>query len=224
MASFKLNIARIQGCPDPAELARRLEEFGLPESEEFGVLNHTATPETLFATIVRKTQTAMQRLDEEHAQITSAPVEKVTAYPFGLRPAGEVLEIYAGPVSGIEQVGVFFSSCLGLPTVVEPIEIDVIDSVRKLRELTKRFALASVRVSEYAHNSYMAGPYAPKFLDTEHGLEFMEEYADFLSSARVRFQGPSGRASVNLTPTSSFSFSCKEDDQPEVQSILRKLI
>ncbi|MFW6062169.1 MAG: hypothetical protein ACOC93_05110, partial [Planctomycetota bacterium] len=69
-----------------------------------------------------------------------------------------------------------------------------------------------------------SGPYAPKFLDSEHGKEFIEQYLDFLDSASVRFQGPSGRVNVTLKNLACFSYSCQEDDQPWVQSILRKLI
>jgi len=223
MASFKLNIAKVRGCPPAGELAVAMESFALPETEEFGVLNCTGTAETVFATIIRKTQQAVQRLDAETAQVTAAAVEKVSVYPIGIRPESEVLEIYAGPASAIEQVGVFLGSCLALPTVTEPIEIDIPAAIEKLAGLTERFSLRSIRVSEYAHNSYMAGPYAPKFLDSQHGLDFLNQYADFVKTASVRFQGPSGRVNLNLTPAASFSFSCNEDDQPVVQSILRKL-
>ncbi len=52
MATFKLNIARIRGCPPPAEVAEALDEFGLPETEEFGVLNHSAAGEAVWASLV----------------------------------------------------------------------------------------------------------------------------------------------------------------------------
>lgn len=40
--------------------------------------------------------------------------------------------------------------------------------------------------------------------------------AQFVESATVRFQGPSGKA--------TFAYSCNEDDQPQVQLILRGLL
>ena len=118
----------------------------------------------------------------------------------------------------------FFSSCLALPTIVEPIELDIPSALTKLSAATERFQLRAIRISDYAHNSYMSGPYAPKFLDTEHGRDFLNEYADYVQSATVRFQAPSGRVNVNLTPKACFSFSCNEDDQTFAQLTLRKLI
>lgn len=223
MASFKLNIAKIEGCPPPATLAAALEKYGLPDGEEFGVLNHSATDQAVFGTIIRTSQQAVQRLDPKSKEITSAPVERVIAYPFGVKPSTQRLEIYAGSAPAIEQLAVFFSSCLGLPTVVEAIEMDVVAAIEKLSKTTQKFQLRSIRINDYAHNSYMAGPYAPKFLDSQHGQEFLEEYSEYVTTAGVKFAAPTGRATVTLTPRACFGFSCNEDDQPAVQSILRKL-
>ena len=224
MATFKLNIARIRGCPPPAEVAEAMEEFGLPETEEFGVLNHSAAGEAIWATIIRKTTQAVQTLDEAARDVTSAVVEKVTVYPFAVKPSTEVLEVYAGSAASIEQVGLFLSGSLALPTVVDPIELDIPSAIEKLARNTEKFQLRSIRVSEYAHNSFMSGPYAPKFLDSQHGVDFLDEYAEFVAAASVRFAGPTGRITVSLSPKACFSYSCNEDDQPAVQSILRKLI
>ena len=224
MPSFKLHIARIRNCPPPEKVEAALKEFGLPESEEYGVLNHSATETSVFATVARRHQQAVEKLDPETAEVTSQPVERVNIYPFAVRPADEVLEVYAGAASAIEQVGAFLAGCLAMPTIVEAIELDVLDAIARLAKNTQRFQLRSVRVSDYAHNAYMAGVYAPKFLDTQHGLEFLEEYGEFLTAASVKFVVPGGRAGANLAPTASFSYSCSEDDQPTVQSILRKLL
>ncbi|MFW5840254.1 MAG: hypothetical protein ACOCZE_06710 [Planctomycetota bacterium] len=224
MASFRLNFARIRGCCRPEELVQAMAEFGLPETEEFGVLDASANGPAAFGTIIRKTQQAVQKLDPDSQQIVSQAVEKVSVLPFAVRPDTEMLEIYAGPASSIEQLGAFFGSCLALPTLVEPIEVDVPASIEKVMNNADRPQLKSVRVKEYAHNSFMSGPYAPKFLDTQHGKDFLEEYAEFASQARIRFKAPGGFASVSITPKATFSYSCNEDDQPVVQSLLRKLI
>jgi len=223
MASFKLNLATIRGCPPAKELAEAIAAYGLPENDEFGVLNHSATDEAVFATVVRKSHQTVQRLNNETGEVTAEAVEKVNVYPIGVRPKSEVLEIYAGPVGGIEQMGIFFGSCLALPTVTEAIALDIPGAVARLAKNTERFQLRSIRVSEYAHNSFMAGPYAPKFLDSQHGVDFLDEYVDFVTAASVRFQGPSGRVNVTLSTKACFGFSCNDDDQPAVQSILRKL-
>ena len=224
MASYRLNIARIRGCPPPAELAEALEAYSLPEEDEFGVLNHSATPQAAFGTVVRKVQQAVQRLDVKAREVTAEAVEKVQVYPFGAFPGSERLEIYAGALSSIEQMGVFFGSCLALPTVVDSIEIDIASALDKLADRTERFQLRSVRIKDYAHNSYMSGPYAPKFLDSQHGRDFLEEFAEFVTAASVRFAVPGGRANVKLGGAACFGFSCGEDDRPAVQAILRKLI
>jgi hypothetical protein len=224
MASYRLNIARVRGCPAPAELAAALEEFSLPEGEEFGILNHSATDRAVFGTVVRTVQQAVQRLDAEAREVTAAAVEKVQVYPFGIHPAAETLELYAGSFSGIEQMGTFLAGCLGLSTVVEGIELDIASAVDRLLEWTERFQLRSIRVAEYAHNSYMSGPYAPKFLDSESGREFLAEYAEFVTSASVRFSMQMGRANVKLNGKACFGFSCHEDDRPAVQALLRRLV
>ncbi|HUT01908.1 MAG TPA: hypothetical protein VM031_05605 [Phycisphaerae bacterium] len=224
MATYKLNIARIRGCPPPPALAEALEAFALPEDEEFGVLNHSATDRVVFGTVVRRIQQAVQRLDVEAREVTAAPVERVQVYPFGIRPRAETLEVYAGSASALEQMGLFLSGCLHLPTSVEAIELDIAPALRKLLESAERFQLRSLRVSDYAHNSYMAGPYAPKFLDTEHGMAFLEEYEEFVTAASVRFAAPTGRANARLTPKACFTYSCHEEDRPTVQSILRGLV
>ena len=223
MATYKLNVARIRGCPPPEEVTEAMESFGLPETEEFGVLNCSSNPQTAFGTIVRKTNQAVQRIDAETREVTAAAVEKVTVYPFSVTPKRERLEVYAGSASGIEQVGIFLSSCLAMPTVVDAIELDVVSAVEKLMKSTNRFQLRSIRVSDYAHNSFMSGPYAPKFLDSQHGIDFLNEYVDFVTTASVRFATPTGRANVSLNAKACFSFSCNEDDHPAVQLILRKL-
>ncbi len=224
MATYKLNIGTIRGCPAPGELLQAIQGFGLPETEEYGVLNCSATDGAVFATIVRKTQQAVPKLDADTQEVTAAPVERVTVYPLAVRPAQERLEIYAGAASSVEQAGVFFSSCLALPTVVEPIEVDIPAAVEKLAKTTQRFQLRAIRVREYAHNAYMAGTYAPKFLDTEHGTDFLAEYAESVAGASVRFQGPTGRVTVGLSGQAAFSFSCAEEDLAAVRAILRKLV
>ncbi len=224
MASYKLNIATIRSCPPAEQVGKALESFGLPDNEPFGVLNYSATEKAVFATIIRKTQQTVQRLNPENPrELTSVAVEKVNVYPFCIRPESETLEIYNGSATGIEQVSNFLAGCLSLPTIVEAIELDLPAAIQKLTERTKKFQLISIRISEYAHNSYMSGPYVPKFLDSVHGQDFLDEYIDYVKTAKVKFYSQTSRVTVNLTPQTCYSFSCNEDDLEEVRSILRKL-
>ena len=224
MASFKLNVARVKGCPAPAQLAEAMAQYGLPEDDEFGVLNHSATSEAVFGTIIRRTQQSIQQLDHEAREVTSAPIERVQVYPFGIRPKSGVIELYAGSAATFEQMGFFLGSCLALPVVVDPIEVDVASALDKLAASTEKFQLKSVRVGDFAHNSYMAGPYSPKFLDSEHGKDFLEANAESVTAASVRFACPMGRVTARITPHACFGFSCHEEDRPVVMSILRKLL
>jgi hypothetical protein len=222
--AFKLTIARIRGCPVAHDVDTLLEAYGLPEKDEFGVLNHSATAETVFGTIVRKFQQAVPGLDREAREITAVSVERVQVYPFGLNPKAETLEVYAGSSAAVGQVAAFLGGCLALPVVVELIPVDLVAAMEKLSHDTERYQLRSVRIRDYSHNSYMAWDYGPKFLDSEHGREFLEQYGTHLASADVRFAMRTGRANVRLNPTASFSYSCHEDDRPDVQSVLRKLV
>jgi hypothetical protein len=224
MATFKLNIGEIRQCPPPADIDAAMAEFGLPEGEPFGVLSHSATDKAAFATIARRTQQTVQTLDEASLEITSSLVEKVTVYPIAIYPSQHRLETYAGTVTGIDQVAGFLASSLALPTVVDAIDIDIPAAIEKLAGLCPKFRLVSVRVRDYAHNSYMAGPYAPKFLDSQHGVDFLNHHLDAIASARVDFFAETGKASITLSPKAAFSFSCNEDDETQVQSILRQLI
>jgi hypothetical protein len=224
MASYKLNLASIRGCPAPKKLAEALEAFGLPESEEFGVLSHSVTEAAVFATIIRKSQQVVHKVDHESKEVTASAVEKATTYLFGIKPGVEMLELYSGSAAAVEQVGLFLTGCLGLAVVVEALELDVVAAVEKLAKEQQKFQLRAVRVSDYSASSYMIGPYAPKFIDSEHGKDFMDEYAEALTSAAVKFQGPTGKVNVTMTPGASFTYSCKEDDQAQVQAILRKLL
>ncbi len=225
MSSFKLNLAMIDGCGDPQQLATAIENYGLPENDEFGVLHCSAGEQAVYATVIRKTNQNIQKLDDETSEVLTTAVEKVTVYPIGIFPKRGVLEIYEGSAGGIDQVAAFLASGLALSTVVTRIELDIPAAIEKLRANTQRFQLRSIRVADYAHNSYMCGPYSPKFLDSEHGIDFLSEYADFVTAANVSFQGPQGRVTVALTPQACFRYSLSnEDDKPAVQAILRKLI
>lgn len=224
MATYKLNVARIRGLPQPEAIGEALAEFGLPDTEEFGVLNHSVTPQAVAGQIVRKTTQAVQKLDAEHRDVTAEAVEKVTVFPFSVWPAQERMEIYAGSASTIEHVGAFFSVHLAFATVTEPIEVDIVSAIESLMANTNKFQFRSARVSDYSANSFMSGPYTPKFMDTQHGLDFLEKYAAGVTTAAVKFAAKAGRATATLTPQAAFSYSCKEEDQVEVQTVLRGLL
>ncbi|MCE5278382.1 MAG: hypothetical protein ABFD92_07425 [Planctomycetaceae bacterium] len=224
MASYKLNIATIRSCPPVKDLLKALDDYGLPENEPYGVLSTSSSETAVFATIARRTHQAVQKLQTETRELTSTEVEKVAVYPFAVKPKNHILEVYAGSAAAVKYIEEFMAGALGIAVATEPIELDIPAAINKLVADTQRFVLKSLRVEDYAHNSYMAGPYSPKFLDSVHGMEFLEEYSQSVTSAGVRFAGPTGRVTVTLKAQAAFSYSCNEDDQSEIQSILRKLL
>lgn len=223
MASYRLTLATIKGAPGTKTIGELLMSFGMPEKEEFGVLSHDASDVHLTASIVRKTLVTVAKIDPATKEVVSERIEKATVIPFAIWPSQCRLEIYAGARKNIEEIGIFLSSCLGLAVVVESRELDVASAVEKLSKQS-RFQLKSVKVSDFAKDSYMIGPYGPKFQDTEHGTGFLAEYAAAVTAATVKFQAPHGPATVTIRPNACLSFSCNEEDPQAVKNILRELV
>lgn len=225
MASFKLNIALIDNCPDAEKLGQAIESYGVPDNEEFGVLGCTATDSVVYAQILRRTSQAIQKFDPETSDVATTAVEKAVIIPCGIFPEKGVIETYEGSSTGLDHIANFFASSLALPTVVTQIPVDIPAAIEKLKANTPGFQLKSVRVSEYAANSYMSGAYSPKFFESEHGCEFTKEYVDYVMQASVKFQGPHGKVAVTLTPKACFRYSiANEEDKNIVQAALRKLL
>ena len=224
MASFQMNIGSLDHCPPPAKVVEAMKEFGLPDGGEFGVLSHVGNDSIVQAIVIRRDRKVLKTLDGETHEVAETPVDCVVQIPVGLFPRRSRIETYDGGVTGIELMGAFLGSALALPAVVNPLELDVLAMVRRIMETTERFQLRSARLREYAANSYVSGSYAPKFLDTQSGLDFLEEHAEYVDNAVVRFQAPGGRATVTVSPKACFRFSvANEDDKPAVQQLLRKL-
>lgn len=225
MASFKLNIAILDNCPDAAKIGKAIESYGLPENEEFGVLGCTASDSVVYAQILRRTSQAIQKFDPETSEVATTSVEKAVVIPCGIFPQKGVIETYEGTSTSLDQMANFLTGSLALNTVVTQIPVDIPSAIDKLKANTPGFQLKSVRVSEYAANSYMSGAYAPNFFETEHGCEFIKEYLEYITQASVRFQGPHGKVSLTLTPKACFRYSiANEEDKNLVQAAIRKLL
>ncbi len=225
MASFKMNLATLDNCPSTTQLVEAMDKYGIPEDGEFAVLDCIGNDDVARATIVYRGSQAVNALDEEAGEVVARAVEKATKYPIAIFPGRGVLEIYEGTASGFDHIAAFFASELALPIVVTPIEIDIPAVIEKLQTQVNKFQLRGAKINDYAHSSYMSGPYTPKFLDSASGLEFIQEYVEQLASASVKFRGDHGLVSVSLASKACFSYSVKdEDDKPAVQAILRKLI
>ena len=225
MASFKLNIATLDNCPDSKKLGKAISDYGTPEKDEFGVLGCTATDSVVYAQILRRTNQAIQKFDPETSEVTTTSIEKAVVIPCGIFPSKGIIETYAGNAAGLDQLANFLVSSLALPVVVTQIPVDIPGAIDKLKANTSGFQLKSVKLSEYAANSYMSGAYAPNFFETENGVELIKEYAEYVKQARVGFQGPHGKVTLTLLPKASFSFSiANEDDKALIQTVIRKLV
>jgi len=224
MASFRLNVATIRGLPSTQKLLSAMKAFGMPPDEEFGVLSHAADRLSLTATIVHRSSQAIHQLDRARRNVISAPVERIVAYPLRVAPAKGRLEIYHGSPNGIERIHAFLSKHLSVPATIERIQLDVARAAEKLSGRVDHFQLRSVRLHAYSHNPYMIGRYSPRFLDTEHGLEFLAEHDEGVLAATVRFASKNGRVGATLTRNACFAYSCNEDDREGVQALLRRLV
>jgi hypothetical protein len=206
-----------------------MEAYGVPPSEEYGVISCQVSALAVYATLARRTHITVGQLDAATKAPTAMPVEKVTLIPIGIRPHHKILEVYAGGYNRVQDAAAFLSACLALPIVVDPIETNIESMLEKLAQMymdgeIKALQLKSVRCSDYSSNSYMIGPYTPKFLDSEHGKDFVHEHSEALTGATVRFAGSKKKVTVKLSSQASFGYSCDEDDQGQIQKILRQLL
>jgi len=224
MALRRLNIARIRGLPSCKRLAGNLEEFGCQKNHVFGVLELAASSETVAATIVHRSQQNIRCLDTESRKVDTKLIERIAVYPVVLNPSKGILESYAGTAGGFDRLQDFLSSALGLPVVAQRIELDLARALEKLASAVDRFQLRDVRLPNYSLSSYVVGSLSACFTDTEHGLDFVQKHSDSLAGATVRYQASSGRVSLRLSAEACFAYACKEEDDLNVRSLLRKLV
>ena len=222
MASYKLNIGMVRGCPSTAELATKMEM--LPdEDERFTILDLNHTPTALKCRLVRFSNQVIKGWDPQRRDVEEVVVRKAEVLPLLILPPKGIVEVQAGSIRSLEQVDVLLTQELGLAVTVEPIEFDVIDLIRKVRQEVQAFQLVSAAVDLFSANSYTLGVYRPRFEDTEHGLDFLDEHEEAIKTARVRFAGKSGKVTVTLSPNSAFAFSCRADDYDQVSALLRRV-
>lgn len=224
MSTYKLNLARVRGLPAADELAEIMTVFGLPEGTGYGVLSADAAGDTLHARIVAFDAKSVETLDRETGEVGNTIIETVAPIAFAAYRQAERLEVYSGSMPAIFHVAEFFGSELALAVVVDPVELDLLSAVDRLLREQPKCQLRSATTSDYAASSYMIGGYGPKFMDTDHGRIFLEEYLAGLKSVQLRFAGPNGRVTVTLRPNGCLNYTCNDDDQSHVRSILRKLI
>jgi len=222
VASYKLNIGMVRGCPSAAELATKMEM--LPDQDErFAVLDLHHTSTALKCRLVRFTNQVVKGWNDRDREVEEVVVRKAESLPLLILPPKGIVEVQAGSIRSLEQVDVLLSQELGLAVTVEPIIFDVIDLLNRVRQEVQAFQLLSAAVDLFSANSYTLGVYRPKFEDTANGLEFLEQHAEAVKAARIRFAGKTGKVTVTLAPHSAFAFSCREDDADRTSALLRNV-
>ena len=221
MASFKLNIGRITGCPAAATLAEKMN-VGV-DGQRFGVLDLVGTAAAVKCRLLRLTNKPAKVWDEAKGAIVEVVERKAEELPLTIFPQKGTIELTAGSAKALEHIETFLTDELGLSVVVEPIEMDVLGSIEKLRKDARKFQLVSGTIELFSANSFTLGTYRPKFEDTENGMEFLEKHAAAVKDARVRFAAKNGRVNLVLTSLANYAFSCREDDRDGVIAMVREL-
>jgi hypothetical protein len=217
--SYQINVADCAGLPSPDEVLTRMQEYGAPEQEEYRILYATQVEAVLSARVARMIRRAVTILNEDTHKFEETSLLLARQIDLRLTAAGQLVTTTGGLVS-LADAEILLGSCLGLPTIVERWTLDLQTVVEHMLRDTARCQLRTVNVGEYSHNSYMTGPYRPRFLDSIHGREFLEEYGEAAKDVRLRWQSGMGRASATIRPNGCVTYSCQADDQPHVERML----
>ena len=213
MASFRLNFARVRGLPTIGKLISSLRAFGMPPEQEFGVLDSIVAGDAVSATLLHRTNRPIRQIDATRTGITMIPIEHVAVYPMRLFPSKGRIEIHGGSSNAVGRVHEFLASHLSLPVLTELLDLDVARAIEKLSGTVEKFQLRSVRVAEYSVSSYASGPYRPRFLDSEHGMEFIGQHDGGVVEASVRFSGQHGKVSAVISQKACFRYRCRRGRQ-----------
>ena len=232
MPSFQMHIASIAGC-DPDELVDRLKQFieGQGDSaREFVVLKYHRRKgsHAVRIDLARRIQCELQTIAAGPGgklSLTATPAARAVASTVLINTKAERIETYGPGSQSLDHAADgFLINELGLPVLWERMKVDLSAAIDKLAAEVERLRIVNTGVGDYSHNSYMIGPYTPKFLDSQHGIDFLQEYIEGVKTVRVKFAGPAGPVGLSVKPVSSFSGSIRdEDDLAYVQSICRKL-
>jgi hypothetical protein len=236
MSSYQIHLARLTGTDDAAALTAAVKEYEQtqkpPFVEQFAVLGVSGGKSAVriaAAYCTGKEINVVTKLPgaRKGPETVSLDLERVNvAIPFEMlinAKAGRLQTFGPGPKS-LEMANEFLVGALAWPALTSEIEIEAQASLdTMISQKVERLQLVSVSIGDYSHNSYMVGGYNPKFLDSQHGLDFSAEYAESINSMSVKFAGPTGKVTMKLTNKASFTFSCHEDDYDYVAAICRRL-
>lgn len=226
MPSYKLNIGRITGIAGGLTADQVAESIASwpnsPDEVYFRracIVNGTVVTGNLTV-LDQKTATVLKR---ETGDLDTKVIERADDIPYRIYPTALRVETYAGSLRGLLDLNNFLVGC-GVTLNIENIELELAKVLETLEALAlPAFRVKSVKVSDFAANSYVMGTYGPKFTDTVHGHEFVEKYGVALVGLAVAWRGNTGKVGLSLVPRSCFTFSCHEDDRESVLAVLREL-
>jgi hypothetical protein len=227
VSTYKLNLAVIRGCPPAQQLYDVLNAAGVCQGEELGVRDlqpPASSLQPVRGILLNRITLDTAVEDPATGRIENKLAQSVKAYPFAIWSDAERMETYAGAAGSLKLLEAFLGG-MGLPVVVDFHEVNLLEAVRSLAKvaLVKKFSVRSARVSDYAANSYMIGTYGPKFVSTEHALEFLEKYEPAILAVAVRLAGRCGKLTLNLSPKACFGVSCEEVSRDLAIKLLREL-
>jgi len=225
MGSYRLNLATCKGLPPAKQLADRMETLK-PKTDddyEFAVLAVRAGEGIVLADVLVRSWRKVSEWNVEKAMMEAKDVRVEKVLPCMLWPDKELLATVTGGVSTLETIMVLLATELALPVVVEPVQIDLLYAIEELRTRQNRFQLKAVKHSAFASDSYTEGPFAPRFLDTVHGIDFCRENESAIDAVTVTWAGPSKRVRLVMRKQVGFSYSCHEDDAEVVKTVLMNL-
>jgi len=233
MASYKITFAKCRGACGARlfndgtcrGIAEAFDRFGDDPTKLVGVWGGQLHTETFVRAtlVVRTARKYMEPSGDAPGHLDEKIVTDHRLIGLALWPKRDHLEVYGTPAD-LEIVTLFLDVGLMLATVTDPLALDLLALVDKAVHTLPHAVLKTAKVADVALNSYMIGAYAPKFTDTDHGLKFLNEYADDATAATIRFAASSKPATVTLTPTGSVTFTCHEDDRDEVLGHIRGLV
>jgi hypothetical protein len=226
VSSYKLNIGRIAGVGagmTPEAIEEAILSYPNGADEQFFRQDCRTMGNRVQGSIAVLQHASFHALERKSGGIEVAVVEKATTVPFAMFVRENRVETYAGSLKTLTDLDVFCNEC-GVAMAIENVELELAECLAKLTEMQlPGFRLKQVKVTDFSANSFATGSYGPKFLDTAHGQEFVEQYAAGLVGLSVAWRTGNGKVGLSMVPRSCFSFSCHEDDRDSLVAILREL-
>ena len=228
MPAHKLNIGFIDSGPKLGDVFDKLVAFGIPKDSPVGVLEVKMEGDKIAGRFYVLSKKNVQRLDKNAKDLIANVVDSAKVYPFRLRQTSNstvVVETYKGAAPSIEAFRELFNRAVGGKAWdVDMADVDIVQAFATLQGVTSDCKLRAASCSEYKPDTGIKGRLSAKFADSATGVQFINSNSGTsVTAVRGKFTGAKGNVAVALSKTSSFSFSCKDEDVEETMGYLRQL-